>query len=257
MRRWWAVMLLAGAVAGTTGCASLFRAPATIDRMDADIQAIRAEQTVLQQEIDKLRTSQETQAGLQRENNAQIQTRLAEIAETLASLQAQLEEVTRRSAARGRDVPPPPPPARSDTSGTGGTGEPPPSRPAEMPDPNRLYESAYLDVTRGDYPLAIEGFNTYLQYYPNTELSDNAQYWVGEAYFALQDFPSAAREYQKVIDNYPKGDKLPAALLKLGEAHQSQGDTQAARTTLERLVKDFPRSEEARLAKERLASLGR
>jgi tol-pal system protein YbgF len=252
MRRSWFVVLLASSVLGTTGCASLFRAPATIDRMDVEIQAIRAEQAALRQDIEKILAAQETQSGLQRENNADLQTRLAEITETLATLQAQLEEVTRRSASRVREERPPLPPASADTSGTGAV----PSQPTEMPDPNRLYESAYLDVTRGNYPLAIQGFGSYLQYYPNTELSDNAQYWIGEAYYAQNDFASAIREYQKLIDSYPKGDKVPAALLKLGFSNQTMGEEAAARAALERITKDFPKSEEARLAKDRLASLG-
>lgn len=248
MRRWWVATVLAGVLVTTAGCASVFRAPGTIERMDAEIQALRAEQTVLRQKIEELRSAQQALAGMARENHADYQTRLTEIAEMLSTLQAQLEEVTRRSAARRES--PAPPPAAPDTSGTGAIAPPP----GERPDPNRLYETAYLDVNRRNYALAIEGFRTYLNYYPDTELADNAQYWIGESYFALDDFAAAAREFQMLLDRYPKGDKAAAGLLKLGDAHQRLGDGARARSAFERLTKEFPKTEESRLAKERLAN---
>jgi len=251
MRRWWAVLALTGALLGMAGCASVFRAPKTIERMDAEIQALRAEQAVLRQKIEAMQAADETQAGLDRENNAEYRTRLAEILETLSSLQSQLEEVTRRSAGRRE---PPPPPVVADTTGTGQVPAGPP--PGERPDPNRLYETAYLDVNQRKYSLAIEGFRTYLQYYPDTELSDNAQYWIGESYYALEDYPAAASALQGLVDRYPKGDKMPSALLKLGEAHERLGDTAQAKAAFERLTKDFSKTEEARLARDRIAAMG-
>jgi tol-pal system protein YbgF len=225
------------------GCASVFRAPATIERTEGEVQAIRTEQAALRQKIEEMQASQTDLAGLVRENNADAQTRLAEISEALATLQAQLEEVTRRSARPAEYRPAPP----ADTTATAGA---PPA--GEAPDPNRLYEAGYLDVTRGNYAAAIEEFGLYLRYFPNTELSDNARYWIGESYYAQKDYVGAAREFQGLIDAYPKGDKIPAALLKLGYSQQGQGEEKRARATFEKVIKEFPQSEEARLARQRI-----
>jgi tol-pal system protein YbgF len=207
---------------------------------------------VLRQKIEEMQSADQTQFGLDRENNAEYRTRLAEILETLSSLQSQLEEVTRRSAVR-REPPPPPQPVVADTTSAGQVPAGPP--PGERPDPNRLYETAYLDVNQRKYSLAIEGFRTYLQYYPDTELSDNAQYWIGESYFALEDYSAAASALQGLVAQYPKGDKVPSALLKLGESYEKLGDAAQARAAFEKLTKDFSKTEEARLARERLATM--
>ena len=46
--------------------------------------------------------------------------------------------------------------------------------------PDELYRSAYEDYMRGNYDLAADGFGEYLRRWPDTELSDNALYWIGE-----------------------------------------------------------------------------
>jgi tol-pal system protein YbgF len=122
-------------------------------------------------------------------------------------------------------------------------------------DPEEAYRAAYSDYAAGRYKLAAESFREYLRHYPDTEVSDNAQYWVGESLYAQGDFPAAIIEFGAVVDRYPKGDKVPAALLKIGIANQRLGNTAEARKSLQRVVQKYPKSPEAALAKERLAQL--
>ena len=119
-------------------------------------------------------------------------------------------------------------------------------------DPNQLYDQAAQDLTQGRYALALQGFRDFLSRYPQVELSDNAQYGVGEAFFAQSAFDSAAVEYAHVEGRYPKGDRVPAALYKLGLSRERLGKTADARKTFEDLVKRYPSSGEAQLARERL-----
>ena len=121
------------------------------------------------------------------------------------------------------------------------------------PDPNQLYEQAAQDLTQGRYPLALQAFREYVQRFPATDLADNAQYGIGECFFAQSSFDSAAVEYQKVADAYPQGDKVPAALWKLALCQEKLGQGADHRRTLEDLVKRFPLSGEAQLARDRLA----
>jgi tol-pal system protein YbgF len=119
-------------------------------------------------------------------------------------------------------------------------------------DPNQLYDQAAQDLTQGRYALALQGFRDFLLRYPQVELSDNAQYGVGEAFFAQSSFDSAAVEYARVEERYPKGDRVPAALYKLGLSRDRMGKSGDAKKTFEDLVKRFPSSGEAQLARERL-----
>jgi len=93
--------------------------------------------------------------------------------------------------------------------------------------------------------------------FPAVELSDNAQYGVGECFFAQSRFDSAAVEYARVEAGWPQGDRVPAALYKLGLSRERMGQTESAKKTFEDLVKRFPNSGEAQLARERLGGTRR
>jgi tol-pal system protein YbgF len=121
--------------------------------------------------------------------------------------------------------------------------------------PRALYDAAYQDLTRGNHGLAIMGFQEVIAKFPASELADNAQYWIGESYYAQKDYKRAQEEFQKTTDVYPQGDKVPAALLKIALCQLESGDKKAGRATLEKLTERYPQSEEARLAKTKLQDL--
>ena len=129
----------------------------------------------------------------------------------------------------------------------------PPAQPAG-PDPNQLYAEAAGDLTQGRYAMALRGFRDFVQRFPSGELSDNAQYGVGECFFAQAMFDSAATEYALVGTTYPTGDRVPAALYKLAVTQEKLKKSAEARETLADLVKRYPLSGEAQLARERLGT---
>jgi tol-pal system protein YbgF len=121
-------------------------------------------------------------------------------------------------------------------------------------DPEAAYQAAYADMAAGRYDLARQAFTEYLRHYPDTEVSDNAQYWIGECLYATGDFNGAIAAYALVIEHYPKGDKVAAAMLKSGYSLARLNRADEAKGFFEQVVKRYPKSDEARLAKERLAS---
>jgi len=122
------------------------------------------------------------------------------------------------------------------------------------PDPNQLYDEAAQDLTQGRYAMALRGFREFVQRFPAGELSDNAQYGVGECFFAQSMFDSAAAEYAQVGTSYPAGDRVPAALYKLALSQEKLKHAAEARKTLSDLVQRYPLSGEAQLARERLGA---
>jgi tol-pal system protein YbgF len=126
---------------------------------------------------------------------------------------------------------------------------------AAGPDPNQLYEQAAQDLTQGRYPIALQGFREFVQRFPASDLADNAQYGVGECFFAQAQFDSAAVEYERIESLYPQGDRVPAGLWKLALCREKLGQVAPARKALDELVKGFPLSGEAQLARDRLAKL--
>jgi len=124
------------------------------------------------------------------------------------------------------------------------------------PSPEELYNTAYADFIKGSYDLARQGFEEYLRSYPDTELSDNAQYWIGESHYAQRKFSEAVQEFDKVLQNYPKGDKTPAAALKKGYSLIESKNSDAGVRELRLLIQKYPNSDSAQLAKDRLNSMG-
>jgi len=124
------------------------------------------------------------------------------------------------------------------------------------PSPEELYNAAYGDFLKGSYDLSRQGFEEYLKNYPDTELSDNAQYWIGESFYVQRKFPEGVKAFDLVLQNYPKGDKAPAAALKKGYSLLESKNTEAGIKELRLLLQKYPGSDSAPLAKDRLNSLG-
>jgi tol-pal system protein YbgF len=118
-----------------------------------------------------------------------------------------------------------------------------------------LYKDAYETYQKGDYEGARRKFEAFLKQYPNTELSDNAQFWIGETYYGKKDYEKAILEYEKAIAKYPEGDKVPAALLKQALAFLELGDKTNGRNLLKRVMERYPQSEQADMAKKRLDAI--
>jgi tol-pal system protein YbgF len=121
--------------------------------------------------------------------------------------------------------------------------------------PTAAYNQAYNDYLKGNYDLAVAGFEEFLKKFPETSLTAHAQYWIGEAYFNKRSYSKAIEAYERVIANYPKSDKVPAALAKAGVAYAELGNGVKARVLLKRVVDEYPQSAEAALARRRLAEL--
>src|SRR5262249_18343413 len=113
---------------------------------------------------------------------------------------------------------------------------PPDSSTSSGATPRSLYDAAYQDLNRGKHGLAIMGFQEVITKFPDSELADNAQYWIGESYYAQKDYKKALQEFRKTVDVYPKGDKVPAAMLKSGLCLVQLGDKQGAKTVYQKLV---------------------
>ena len=189
------------------------------------------------------------------ESLEEAKTRLAKLTDQVAQTQTIMQTLNAPQAAQTS------PNAVNGAGGSSpgtapGPGSPPPqdARP-RVPDAATLYQSGTADYNAGRYDLAIKDFQQYLQYYPDTELASNAQFYIGESYYAQEDYAKAIDEYNKCLDRYPAGDKLPAAQLKKGYALLDLGQSQAGARELRSLIQRYPNSHEADLARQRLKGL--
>ena len=122
--------------------------------------------------------------------------------------------------------------------------------------PDEIFNTAYADYTKGNYPLAILGFQEYLEKFPRTEFADDSLYWVGESYYSQGKFNDAVEAFGEVIRRYPDGDKIAGSHLKRGYAFLESNQMAQGVVQLNALIETFPGSDEARLAAQRLRALG-
>lgn len=125
----------------------------------------------------------------------------------------------------------------------------------DPPDKDKAYSSAYQTFKEGNYSKARTEFQNFLSTYPNSEYSDNAQFWVGECYFFEQKYEAAILEYEKVTKNYPNGNKVPYAMLKQGLSFLKLGDKTSAKLLLQEVIKNYPNTSQARIARSSLQEI--
>ncbi len=116
----------------------------------------------------------------------------------------------------------------------------------------RAYEAALNQFKMGSYSFAISAFQGFLVTYPTSQLASSAQYWVGNAHYALRDFKNAIVAQQKLIAAWPDSQKAPDAMLNIASSQEALGDRRGALKTLDELIRKFPGSPAAESAKQRM-----
>jgi tol-pal system protein YbgF len=114
------------------------------------------------------------------------------------------------------------------------------------------YRSAVELVKTGKHDEAVSALRAFLKTYPRHDYADNAQYWLGESFYARKDYQQALSEFRATIETYPRGNKVPDALLKVGYCYSALGQKDKARAVLEQVVNLYPKSEPAALASKKL-----
>ncbi|HVT61079.1 MAG TPA: tol-pal system protein YbgF [Thermoanaerobaculia bacterium] len=147
-------------------------------------------------------------------------------------------------------------PTRPATPPAAAAGAPPPSSsPAVPPGVQALYDRGYTLYHQKHYIDAEASFQRFLQAAPQSDLADNAQYWIGECRYSRGDMRGALAAFREAVDRYPAGNKAPDALLKAGMSLESLGDTEGARNTYKDVIRRFPGTAVAAVAEERRAKL--
>ena len=117
------------------------------------------------------------------------------------------------------------------------------------------YERLLALFREGDLDGARQGFATFLRDYENSDLSPNARYWLGEAYYGKKDYKQAIDSYDRVEMDFPRSEKVPAAILKKGYAYLAMKDKKRASSAFTQVVTLYPRSPEAGKASDKLLQL--
>jgi tol-pal system protein YbgF len=116
------------------------------------------------------------------------------------------------------------------------------------------YQEALQTYRSRQYGSAIQKFEALLATNSKHALSDNCQYWIGEAYYDQGHFPEAIIAFQKVF-TFPNSNKDDSAQLKLGLCYVKLNDKAKAKDEMLKLVNNYPNSDYVSIAKRFIAQL--
>jgi len=131
----------------------------------------------------------------------------------------------------------------------------PPATPVETPEEEKQepvektsmkklteeYEKGIAYMRAAHYEQAEDVLYNFIQAHPDNELTGNAYYWLGEAFFVRDLFEQAAVYFLKGYQNFPKGEKSPDSLLRLAMTFNSLKKTQESCASFDKLFKEFPK----------------
>lgn len=210
-------------------------------------QTLLKSNATLVAKVDQIEDKMQSAQGATEQTNY----RLDRMTQQLTQTQHDVDEL-KNAAARAAAAPPSASPVPA-PSGSELTVQPV-TAPSE--DPMQTYQAAYRDYQRGNYDLAVAGFRDFAAKNPNSELSGNAAYWIGESLYSQKKYREAIQQFDSVVTKYPRSDKVAGALLKKGYSYIALGEKSQGIVQLQYVVHEHPTTPEAALARQKLKSLG-
>lgn len=121
---------------------------------------------------------------------------------------------------------------------------------------SEAFQVPYSDYLRGQFGFAVAGFRNYLRNYPQGSRSEEAHFYLAESLYNLEDYEGSVEEYDNVIRSYPNSPNRVSAIYKKGLAFLNSNQTAQGVILLQQLINRYPDTNEARLAREKLRTLG-
>ncbi|WP_313953437.1 tol-pal system protein YbgF [Accumulibacter sp.] len=144
----------------------------------------------------------------------------------------------------------------TDAAPAGGSQQAPAESPKKVAsDPateTREYEAALNLFRANKLKEAAAAFEAFAKAHPDSTLTPNAYYWLGNAHYALRDCKKGIDAQRMVVSKWPAHAKAADALLNVATCQQELGDSKSARATLEALLAKYPESSAANAARQRL-----
>lgn len=177
----------------------------------------------------------------------QLQYRNQQLQQQMEKMQAdyeyRLDTLEKGGKAGPRPATPPPSSAApTPTPPSGGNLAAAAASPGGGAQGEALYHDAFKLLQDGDYAGAERGFKSFVQRNPQHVLAGNAQYWLGETYYARRDYQNAMVAFAEGYKSYKASPKGPDNLLKLGITLAVLNKKPDACAVFARFSQDYPRA---------------
>jgi tol-pal system protein YbgF len=240
-------------------CAGDKEDKAKLDRLSAQIEEVKTEMIMLEQQAQSLRDAINRAGGEQRGLIAQIIRNTSAIRRSQLTVSTNSKDATTQIASIGNQITEANERLERLSEQFAALKELLEDFPKQQVfaqitpgDPEQLFAVAYSDYLRGNDALALSEFRQYVENYPDSELADNAEYWIGEILYAQKKRQDAVDAFKRVFDISPKGDKAAIALYKRALALVEMGRRDEAVAQLKAIIKAYPKRQESEMAKQRL-----
>lgn len=230
-------------------------------------QAGLFDDTEARQQIADLKTQSDERFDTQAKAQLELATQIMGLREEIARLRGQIETLTYENEqakkrqqdlyldldSRLRKFEPTPPPAPA----AQGTEEGAPAQAAanQSADPvaeSKAYEAALNLFKSAKYKEAAQAFEAFVATYPNSDMAPNAQFWLGNAWYAQKECKKAIDAQLLVTTRWPDSVRAPDAMIAIANCQRDWGNIQAAKRTLGNIISKYPNSQAAAQAKQRL-----
>ncbi len=129
---------------------------------------------------------------------------------------------------------------------------------------DRLARNSRLRTHRTAWVRVIKKFRKVYLTYPNDKkVAPKALFMMARCYSELYGYSGAGKDireaierYQVLVERFPKSRLADDALYALGDLYKRTGNTGKAREAWKKIVKEYPRRDKARIAKNKLKTLG-
>ncbi len=173
----------------------------------------------------------------------QLQYRNQQLLQQLEKMQADYEyRLDQMEKGRGGGAGPRPGGGAQAAAPPPSPAAPPAASPATGGGADQMYHDAMKKLQDGDNAGAERAFRTFLQSNPKHPLAGNAQYWLGESYYAGKDYQNAMTAFAEGYKNYKASPKGPDNLLKLGITLAVMGRKSDACQVFAKFSQDYPRA---------------
>ena len=116
-------------------------------------------------------------------------------------------------------------------------------RPAKGDSAPEIYQTGLEALKANQYAEAEKAFTKVVTRFSGDRLAGNAQYWLGETFYARQEYDKAAIAFAKGYQQYHDNAKAADSLLKLGMSMKALKKNKEACAAFVSLPTEFPKAE--------------
>lgn len=233
---------------------SIDKLRAQVDDMNLREQELRKATAEAKAQVAKLREVLDQATNLVQRNSADLGVQVQKLQGDLAGLIGKTEEISHTLESVSKQFGE----YRAQTdvkleglTAKAGTATAPPA----PEDKDKLFDEAYKRYQQSQFEEARRLFRTFTTRYGRDDRADNAQYWLGQAYYEEKKYAAAIAEFKKVLDNFPRGDATDAAMYGMAHSFIELKYCTEGEAYLQDLTKRFPRSPLVEKAKQRIKEI--